>query len=392
MLDFVLSPSWAAVWFWVLCLIALVWLRRHADLNRGARDPVLPLGGPSATDGPLPKLSVLVAAKDEEANIETCLRGLLAQEYPALEVIAIDDRSRDRTGAIMDALAASDARLRIVHVRTLPAGWTGKNHAMHVGVQQATGDYLCFTDADCRFHAPQLLASAVRFARRENFEFLSVLPQLEAHTFWERIVQPPAGAIMVFWFPPEKVNDPHSSRAYANGAFMLLTRAAYDALGGHDQHRCVMAEDMCFARAAKRAGVRLRVIRGGGAYSVRMYVGFRQIWAGWTRIFYCSFDSWLRLFVSALFLLAFSLSPTLSLLASPFLGTSAAGIAAAASAALVAQQSVLWRFYGLCDVRGPWALTYPLGAALCFATICNAVGRRLGVKTVWRGDAYPGAG
>lgn len=380
--------SGPAVWFWLLAVIALVWARRHLDLNRAARDRVLLPWDADGDPETLPTLTVMVAAKDEEANIGACLTGLLAQDYPRLQIIAANDRSGDRTGPILDELAAADARLRAVHIRELPDGWAGKNHAMHNAVQTARGEWLCFTDADCRFHSPRLLAAAVRFAQREGIEFLSVLPDLEAHTFWEQVVQPPAGAIMVFWFPPARVNDPRSACAYANGAFMLVSRGAYERLGGHEQVKTALNEDMHFARRAKQLGVRLRVLRGSGMYSARMYVGLRQIWNGWSRIFYACFGTLPRLLVSIGFLSVFSLLPTLSLLASPLLGEYAAGIALSAGLAVLAQQSVLWRFYALSRTPPAWALTYPLGAAICLGMTCNAVRRHWGVRTHWRGTSY----
>ncbi len=382
--------TWSTVWFWLLLLIGLVWLRRHFDLNRARTQPFL---APADADGaaPLPRLTVLVAAKDEEPNIEHCLAGLLTQEYPALEVVAIDDRSTDTTGAVIERMAGCDSRLKPVHVSALPAGWTGKNHAMHVGAQHATGELLCFTDADCRFHSPQLLAAAVRLALRKNAEFLSVMPELEAHGFWEKLVQPPAGGIMVFWFPPEKVNDPQRPQAYANGAFMLLTRAAYDRLGGHAALRTSMNEDMHLAHRAKAAGVRLYVIPGGGMYTVRMYTGLRAIWNGWTRIFYGSFGTWPRLTASAVFLLIFSLLPIISLPLALLGGSAGPAIALAALWALAAQQTVMWRFYRLCSVPRAWALAYPFGAALCLAIILNTMRRRATGRMEWRGTTYHGA-
>ncbi len=387
-LEFALSVSWTAAWFWATLLIGLVWLRRHLDLNAAAHEPILSERDAVGPE-PLPTLTVLVAAKDEESNIGACVAGLLAQDYPGLEIVAVDDRSSDRTGAILDSLAARNGRIRVIHVRELPAGWAGKNHAMHLGVQAAGGELLCFTDADCRFHSPLLLQAAVRFARRAGVDFLSVLPHLDAFTFWERVVQPPAGAIMVFWFPPDKVNDPRSPRAYANGAFMLLSRAAYAACGGHERFKTTLNEDMHFARAAKQAGLRLRVIRGGRLYSCRMYVGFRQIWRGWSRIFYGCFGSVPRLLVSVVFLTVFSLSPYLTLVLAA-ISPAPGGLAAAAMLAIAAQQSVLWRFYRLSHVAPIWALTWPVGAALCLGMTCNALTRHWGARTTWRGTTYTG--
>lgn len=172
-----------------------------------------------------------------------------------------------------------------------------------------------------------------------------MLPKLEAYTFWEKVVQPVAGAIMVFWFPPQRVNDPGSACAYANGAFMLMSRRAYEATGGHEFAKATLNEDMHLARQAKRLGLRLRVLRGGGMYRVRMYTGLGQIWRGWSRIFYGCFGTFPRLLVSVIMLSIFSMSPYLSLLASPLVGTAGWWIAAAAGFAIVGQQSILMRFY-----------------------------------------------
>lgn len=379
------------VWFWITCLIGLVWLKRHIDLNRGRDEPVLQPDEPGVDQAALPSLSVLVAAKDEEENIGRCVEGLLAQDYPRLQIVVINDRSDDRTGEIIDELADDDSRVSAVHVKELRAGWFGKNNAMREGVERATGDWLCFSDADCAYDSPRLLTAAVRFALREQVDFLSVLPRLEAGTFWERVVQPVAGAIMVFWFPPQKVNSPNSSRAYANGAFMLMPRKTYQAIGGHEPVKATLNEDMHMARLVKAAGLRLQVIRGGDLYRVRMYTGIKHIWRGWSRIFYGCFGTFPRLLTSVLMLSVFSLSPYVTLLASLLAGSGWPWLPAAAGFAIVAQQSVLGRFYQVTGSRPHWALSYPLGAALCLGMTLNAM-RRLGgvTSTTWRGTTYRG--
>jgi cellulose synthase/poly-beta-1,6-N-acetylglucosamine synthase-like glycosyltransferase len=381
----------ATVWFWFTCLIGLVWLKRHIDLNRGRNEPVLRPDEPGVDEAALPPLSMLVAAKDEEDNIGRCVEGLLAQDYPKLQIIVVNDRSDDRTGQIIDEFAARDRRVTAVHVTDLPTGWFGKNNAMRAGVEQATGDWLCFSDADCAYDSQRLLTAALRFALRENVNFLSVLPRLEAGTFWERVVQPVAGAIMVFWFPPQKVNSTKSGRAYANGAFMLMPRRTYDAIGGHEPVKATLNEDMHMARMVKAAGLRLQVIRGGDLYRVRMYTGIKAIWRGWSRIFYGCFGTFPRLLVSFLMLSVFSLSPYVTLLASPLAGAGWDWFAAAGGFAIVAQQTILWRFYAVTGNRSHWALSYALGAAMCLGMTLNAM-RRLGggTTTTWRGTTYRG--
>jgi chlorobactene glucosyltransferase len=383
------ASPWIAVWFWITLAIGLVWLRRHLEVNRGGREHVLS-DRDARSDSDWPSLSVLVAAKDEEQNIARCIEGLLAQDYPNLRVIIANDRSADRTPEIIDEYARRDPRLTAVHVTELPAGWFGKNNAMQHALGQATGELLCFSDADCSYDSPLLLRAAVSFARRENVEFLSVLPWLEARTLWEKMIQPVAGAIMVFWFPPRKVNDPNSSDAYANGAFMLMTRRAYEAIGGHAYARATLNEDMHMARQAKCVGVRLRVVQSDHLYRVRMYTGFKQIWRGWSRIFYGCFGTLPRLLVSVVMLSIFSISPYLALLASPLVGASGGWLAAAAAFAIAAQQSILLRFYALTGNAPGWALTYPVGAAICLGMTLNAMRRLAGKKTTWRGTAYAG--
>ncbi len=384
------ESGWTAAWFWITSLLCIVWLRRHIDLNRGAGPELRPdEPGPQASE--LPKLSVLVAAKDEERNIGRCVAGLLAQDYPNFELIVINDRSSDRTGAILDEFARRDPRMRAVHVTELREGWFGKNNAMREGTALATGRWLCYSDADCAYDSPALLSSAVRFAIRERVEFLSALPDLEVGSLWERIVQPVAGAIMVFWFPPHRVNDPKAPHAYANGAFMLLSREAYEKLGGHEPVRATLNEDMHLARRAKKLGVRLRVIRAGGQFRVRMYVGFAQVWRGWSRIFYGCLGTLPRLLASVAMLSIFSVSPYVTLLLAPLAPERGGWLALAAAGAIVSQQSILWRFYALTRNPPAWALTYPIGAALCLGMTVDAM-RRLGgrASTTWRGTTYRG--
>lgn len=348
--------------------------------------------------GPLPSVTMLVAAKDEEANIETCLTSLIRQDYPRLRIIAINDRSSDHTGEIIDRLAAENPRLTAIHVRDLRPGWFGKNNAMREGVARADGEWLCFTDADCEYTSERTLTVAMHFAQEKQADFLSILPTHQANSLWERVIQPACSGILLIWFNPIKVNDPLSPTAYANGAFMLMRRSCYDAIGGHEPVKTKLNEDIHMARYAKAAGQRLRVVSNENLYTVRMYSSFRQMWAGWSRIFYGCFGSLRRLLLSVLVITVFSILPWISLIAAgaavllsdpPAIHWRALLLTAAA--ACVAQLSIMMRFYALNHSSPLHGLLYPVGAAVGLGALINAI-RRVGgrEKVTWRGTTYRG--
>ena len=389
------------IWVWAvfMALVVLVWLRRHGDLNRaGSGEARLSAEGYTGPDQAPGRVSVVVPAKDEEHNIGQCIETMLAQDYPDFEMIVVDDRSEDRTGPIIDELAGRHERLRAVHLDGLPEGWFGKPHAMHEGAAVADGQWLCFSDADCRYVSPHLLSLAVRYAKEHEVELLTVLPSFETQSVLERIIQPVCGAVMVFWMPPAMVNNPDSDKAYANGAFMLIRRDVYDRLGGHESVRTEIMDDLRLAERAKRSGVRLMVVQNPGLYQTRMYSTLGQIWSGWGRIFHGAFTAMLDLVVTLVFLLLFSLSPWVSAAVGWAMvaggGASAATawwvLAVGASVAAVAQWTVMLRYYPLSQASPGYAITYPLGAVFVCAVVVQAMCRRLGMTITWRGTTYRG--
>jgi len=403
--------GWFLAWLIVLGVVALVWFSRHFEINRAHRTQRL-LGSKSYPEAPsadAPKVSVLVAAKDEEENIEACVRTFCTQEYPDYEVIVVDDRSSDRTPAILARLQAEyPDRLRVVTVKRLREGWFGKNNAMREGAAVANGRWYCFADADCRQTSTRTLAAAMAEARTNGVDFLSVLPVLEIRTFWERVIQPVCSAVMIRWYHPQRVNDPKTSEAYANGAFMLIRREVYEALGGHEGVRTQVNEDMCLARLAKSGGHRLQVILNDDLYVTRMYSTLGQCWRGWSRIFYGCLDTPGKLLAALVILTMFSLVPWSSLIASAVGLLSAVGngsvggtsgrtsagwgaIAGLSAVAVVLQQSVMARFYRMVRARPAWSMGYVLGACICWGMLVNAMLKRLGAtRTTWRGTTYHG--
>lgn len=348
------------------------------------------------SDGNLPSVSMLVAAKEEEENIEACIASLARQDYPNLQIIAVNDRSEDGTGRILDQLAERNENLTVRHVAHLREGWFGKNNAMREGVEVATGDWLCFTDADCVQLSPRSLRVAMEYAREKNADFLSVLPSHKADSFWERTVQPACSAVMILWFSPLIVNNPKRKTAYANGAFMLMKRSCYDAIGGHERVRDQINEDMHMARAAKAVNQRLRVVGNRDLYNVRMYGTLRQIWRGWTRIFCGSFTSVRHLWAAVLVLAFFSYFPWISLgIAAAWDGLTAERadvetLKYLSIAACVVQLLTMGIFYAMSRVGFLYGLlTYPVGAVLSMGTLLNAIRCASGRGEIrWRGTTY----
>jgi GT2 family glycosyltransferase len=390
------------LWTTALLTVTFLWYTRLREIRRARHRPV-PLAA-NTYDGPpsgAPLVSVLMAAKDEETCIEPAVRSLLGQDYPHFELIVIDDRSRDRTPRILEQLKSDDVtgRLRILRIAELRPGWFGKNNAMREGVAAARGEWLCFCDADCLQTSDRTLSMAVRHATQWKLDFLSLLPRMEMRGFWERVVQPVACAIIALWFNPKRVNDPRSPVAYANGAFMVMSRHCYDAIGGHAAVRTEVNEDIHMARRAKQAGQRLYVCRNVDLYTVRMYASLGAMWRGWSRIFYgCLAGSW-AITLTALTLLVMSILPHVSLVTATavlLIGRPAAwgpwsACAVSAGLAVAAQWLVIARLHRLNGTDPRLAPAFVVGAVLCLGMLINSLLKLGGWSTVtWRGTRYRG--
>lgn len=217
-----------------------------------------------------PLVSIVVAAKDEARAIEAATRSLLRQRYPSFEIVAVDDRSSDGTGAILDRLAQDDPRLRVVHVRELPPGWLGKNHALAIGAAAASGEWLLFTDADVVLQ-PETLALAVGQAERQGLDHLAVLPDIRM----PGLLLQAFGVGFVCWglviLRPWKASDPRSWRFVGIGAFNLVRAAAYARAGGHAPIRLRPDDDLKLGKLLKRSGARGDFLLGRGLVAVEWY-------------------------------------------------------------------------------------------------------------------------
>ncbi len=369
---------------WWLAIVASWWRWRGApSLEQEPRTP----------PEPPPTLRIVLPARDEAAHIGGCVRSILASEYPALELVVVDDHSTDGTAALAREAAGDDPRLTVVAAPPLPAGWLGKQWACAHGAAGAATDFLLFTDADTR-HAPDLHTRLVHAAVRHHAQLVTAAGFQETHGFWERVVQPFVFAILALWYGgPAAMNRSCNPRhKIANGQCLLFDRPAYVSFGGHAAVRARAAEDLAFAQGFTAAGLRVFLALGERQLSTRMYDSLGAIVAGWQKNVYAAGREVLpgrraghllaRLLVPGPAVLA--ILPPVAL-AWGALGShrALATFGASATLALLLVALAVGRQFRL----APWyALTFPLAAAIYFFIATSAVLR--GDRVRWKAREY----
>lgn len=337
-----------------------------------------------------PLLSVVVPARDEERNIEACVRSLLAQTGVPTEVIVVDDNSSDGTGAILAGLRTEHPALTVVTGEPLPEGWVGKPWACTQGERRARGEWLLFTDADSK-HAPHASASMLAYARATGADAASIMTGQELGTLAEKAVLPAILQLIVFASGTlDEINDPQRpDRALANGQYLMISRAAYDALGGHEALRGEILEDIGFARMLKRDG-RFRLVLAEGTHlvRVRMYRSFREIWDGFTKNMYLGARGDLRSIGGAVaFCGLLSIAPPLLAIAALRRGRRAEAAEALAATLLVIATG--YRSAPFVSMPRRLAFLAPIGIGTFAAIALNSTRCALtGAGFTWRGRRY----
>ena len=380
-----------AVWGipWIIVPLVGAWRARHStSLDDEA----------SSAPDDAPLVSVVVPARDEERNIERCVRSILATAYPRLELIVVDDQSTDATAPIVRRIAEQDARVRLVAAPPLPPDWFGKPWACATGASHAEGEILCFADADT-VHSPDLLPRVVHAMRRRGAEMLSVAGAQELGGFWEVVLQPQVFAMLSLRYGgTETVNrSRHAHDKIANGQFIVIARDAYLAVGGHAAVRHEVAEDLMLAQRVFAAGRRQAIVLGVAQLSTRMYTSLGEVVRGWRKNIFAGGANALPDVPLArlLFPIVLPLFPVLELLPPVVLlvgivglpiGPLAMGWSALATAVSLLSWMVVYRHIG----RRIWyAVAYPLGAAVLLWIIAGAIGR--GRRVSWKGRSYEAA-
>lgn len=365
-------------------LIALFWLTHGLRVALGAIHlPWLKHFAPAA-DAECPAISVLFAARDEEEKLPAALATLIAIDYPHLEIIAADDRSKDATARILDEFAASHARLRVVHIDQLPPSWLGKPHALQKAYESSTGEWLLFTDADVRFKA-DTLRRAISLAETRNLDHLTLFCDLEMIGFWEKVLITFFGLWFYLATDPARVSDPGSPRYVGVGAFQLLRRSAYEQSGTHQRLAMEVLDDMKLGKIVKQAGFRSECAIAHDFLTVRWHAGLGNLVRGVTKNFFASAEY-------SLVLVAIILTGMVMMNIIPFVGLIFSHgwmqVFCAVSVLIVvcfhAGAAMVMRVSPL------YALTHPLGALLfCYMLLRSTVVTLKQGGIIWRGTFYP---
>lgn len=379
--------AWTIVALWVG---ALVWtvrgLRRQIPLAVAPPDTRL-------RRGPVPLVSILVPARNEEHRVlAESIRSMLDQDYPNFEVIAVDDRSTDATGAILHAVARADKRLRVIDGAEPPPDWLGKPHALYQAAGVARGEWLLATDADMIFERAAV-RTAVDHAIAGDFDAVTLIPRIECNSFWEWVSVPAFAWSMVMIAPVDRVNDAARPEAMGVGGFFLIHRPALERIGGYRAVKAEVVEDLRTAELLKRSGARLRIEFAPDLVSTRMYSGLGEIWAGFTKNLFAAAE------FSLLKVIALLIVEIILVVAPPFVAFVCAvamllNVGGGLALSLFVPMLIAWLIdvlifimvHDRLDIPVRYALTVPLGHALCAAILANSALRiATGRGVAWKG-------
>lgn len=348
----------------------------------------------STLDDPLPLISVVIPAKDEERTIEQTVRSILASDHERVQLILVDDRSTDRTLEIMNQLAREDERILVLSISELAEGWTGKTHAMSRGAERATGDVLLFSDADTVLSS-FTLTRTLRFFLREHLDVLCLLPGFTERRFSENVVYLHLALGFSYFYPLSDVNDASKPAAMASGCFIMISSPAYERLGTWERFRAEITEDVALSKAAKISGLKMKLLRGPHLVRTKPFDEVGAVCRFWKRTFYGGFEksipkiAWLIFNYTVLSLLSliFLWSGVFWFLGSPSTEMSllflVSGLAMAAvivpSCFLISQDGGRW-FYGLTTPVG-----VVISAWVALSTLMAVITDQ-GIQ--WRGKLY----
>jgi hypothetical protein len=376
------------VWPWCLGVALAYWARVLYGVVRVAFLPKL--GECTRPEPPAwPRLSVVVPVRDEVSEIGAAAASLLAQDYPDLELVLVDDRSTDGTAEVVDHLAASDSRVVAVHLSSLPPGWLGKVHAMQRGLERASGQLVLFTDADVHF-APCALREAVALVEADTLDHLAAIPRFRSSGLVvDAVLATALRSIVAVAFPPWRVSDPRSADFFGVGAFNLVRREALERTEGLAWLRLETVDDMALGLLLKSSGARCQVVSAFSELGLHWHRSVAQVASGmekaWVGVDRCSLPRAAALTSMALLAEVSPLAGVAAALCGPGFVARALGLALVVVAA-----SALLTYARWSGASSLAALAAPLAAPLSAAISARAavLGLRRG-GIAWRGTVYP---
>jgi glycosyltransferase involved in cell wall biosynthesis len=384
-------------------ILALAWVSRIVDAALGMPS-VADVSRPEWDRNPVaasgnPRVSIIVPARNEEADIELSLTRLLELDYDNYEVIAVDDRSTDGTGEIMDRLSANPKRsrlfsqttremehpvLKVIHHRELPPGWLGKTHAMWTATNQASGEWLLFTDADVGFK-PEALRRALAYAEAEKVDHVVLFPQMIMKQPGEYMMIAFFQTMFMFGHRPWKVADPKAKDHIGVGAFNLVRRSVYGAVGTYKALRMEVVDDMKLGKVIKNAGFAQRNVFGGDLVSIRWASGAWGVVNNLTKNFFAVLSfQWPRTLLAAFGLAFLNLGPFLGL------GLAHGWQRLPYAVAMAAMFSIYVGMSLRSGVPAYYFLLHPVSTAMFIYTLLRSMGHALwNDGIIWRGTKYP---
>ncbi len=372
--------------FWIALFgaIAAAWIVQATRATIGmSRVPRLRDSLPAADDD-CPAISVIFGARDEAEKLRSALASLLAQDHPRYEVIAVNDRSQDTTGSILREFARNHELLKVIDVTELPGGWLGKPHALTLGAEKATGEWLLFTDADVHF-APDTLRRAVRLVRDRSWDHLALFTGFDMRGFWEKVTLTYFTVGFILGNEPWLANNPRSRRYVGIGAFQFLRRTVYEAVGGYRALRMEVVEDMKLGKVIKKSGFRSGLGSAEESIRLRWYSGAGNIVRGLTKNMFAAMSF-------SVPLAFFHLGQMFFATVAPLLGLVLAGGWARVFAGASVAVMILFHA-GACrrmKVSYWYALTDPLGMLiLSYIVMRSMIVTLARGGVVWRGTFYP---
>jgi chlorobactene glucosyltransferase len=391
MQAFLRRHGWGAVLWGMTGGIVIFYLKQLWSIRQGFFIAQRRLKRSTPPPSPLPHVTIIVPARNEQRNIRRCVASLLAQTYPFFDVVVVNDNSTDNTDAILNELKylPHGERLTIIHGTALPDGWAGKPHAMAQGANVARGDLLLFTDADT-YHRPESLAWAIEQARLYDADLLSLLTRQELVDRSNHIILPIIMMGIMAQYPPEAIADTRRPLALANGQYMLIRRETYDAIGGFAGtalHSSIV-DDRDMATVVKASGSTVILLDGRPYVNVCMYQTFGDAWRGWSKNAYAgSRGGPLLFFLMAIGLPLGTVLPFVLWLVGIFSRKRALVIASSLQLASIA----IYRNKLDQEVEHSrwWGMTHPLGGALLTGLLWRVAWRQFTGRGVeWNGRNY----